>query len=411
MRWLAPLAALTLLLAACGSSKKSSSTTTSSSGGSVTTAGSSGGSANKATGSPITIGFINQEGDPTASYEDWHSGADAAIGYINNELGGIGGHPIAYKFCATKAAAGGDTCANQMVDAKVPMVMGGYVFNTGPMLPLLKSAAIPYISGAGLISADFASDGNHYFLHGGSLGTFLGVVSYLKSSGIKSLAILHSDAPPGVLAAQVVQKGLANVKTQLVPIPATSADMTPIVSSISGQPDAVLLLQGAPLCGSVMKTIADLGYKAQVIVTPGCVAQDVVKVAGKGAEGVMYLSSTTPFSATTDPDIKLLNDSLAKYTSKQPSARAVEGFALVLAIRDIITKAGGASATAATINTTVKNSKNVKQRLAGPYSCNPPPLAKTPAVCNDSVEIWQLKGGASSPVAGGKIFHGADAAG
>ena len=62
----------------------------------------------KAAGDPIVIGFQNPEGDPAGSFPEYRFGAEAAVGYINNELGGIGadlaagkpGRPIKLEVCS-----------------------------------------------------------------------------------------------------------------------------------------------------------------------------------------------------------------------------------------------------------------------------------------------------------------------
>lgn len=44
----------------------------------------------KAEGEPIVIGFQNAEGDPSGSFPEATLGAQAAVEYTNNELGGMG---------------------------------------------------------------------------------------------------------------------------------------------------------------------------------------------------------------------------------------------------------------------------------------------------------------------------------
>ena len=43
---------------------------------------------------PITIGWVNQEGGPTDVGPGATKGADLAVKYLNEKLGGIDGHPV-----------------------------------------------------------------------------------------------------------------------------------------------------------------------------------------------------------------------------------------------------------------------------------------------------------------------------
>src|SRR3954451_10506920 len=58
------------------------------------------GTENKATGSPITLGMLNLESGPVA-FPEYSAAAKAAVAYINDYKGGIGGHPIQLDVCAT----------------------------------------------------------------------------------------------------------------------------------------------------------------------------------------------------------------------------------------------------------------------------------------------------------------------
>ena len=107
------LAAVTIAgLAACSSSNASTSSTSSS--GSDSSAPAASGSASalsttglsqflpgkKATGTPVKVGLINNEGSSASASPNVGDAAVAAAQYANDELGGIAGHPIQVIRCA-----------------------------------------------------------------------------------------------------------------------------------------------------------------------------------------------------------------------------------------------------------------------------------------------------------------------
>src|SRR3954447_26950556 len=111
------LGATTLMLgaAACGGSDKSSSSGASGSSASRNPTAPSGAGLDKAAAqyqsfvggtagkadasqSPFVVGFVNDEGG-VPSFREGSAAADAAVKFVNEKLGGVGGHPLKLKKC------------------------------------------------------------------------------------------------------------------------------------------------------------------------------------------------------------------------------------------------------------------------------------------------------------------------
>src|SRR5699024_9161963 len=90
---------------------------------------------------PIRIGMINMS-DGTPSYPDVAVGADAGASYANAALGGIDGRPIEIVHCNVGAdQASNQKCAQQFAnDDDIGVVVHGYVFGAGFVLPILEAA-------------------------------------------------------------------------------------------------------------------------------------------------------------------------------------------------------------------------------------------------------------------------------
>src|SRR5258708_16011414 len=135
-RWMALILAAVVVLAACSSSgSKATSTTAGGGGGATTTSAVSngyglaytGGTAGKAdsTKAPVVIGYVNEEGGVPA-FPEATQGIDAAVTYVNAELGGIQGHPVQLEKCARQVEADGQRCGTQFAnDNKVQLVITG----------------------------------------------------------------------------------------------------------------------------------------------------------------------------------------------------------------------------------------------------------------------------------------------
>ena len=69
--------------------------------------------------SPITIGWVNQQGGPTDVGPGATKGAELAVKYLNEKLGGIDGHPVKLFKCFTSTSEEqGQTCGQKMVNNK-----------------------------------------------------------------------------------------------------------------------------------------------------------------------------------------------------------------------------------------------------------------------------------------------------
>lgn len=400
-----------LVAAGCGDDDEPDATPSSSapsSDGTTSTLGGDDGTA--AAGEPMTIGFVNQEGDPAGDYSDFHAGVDAGLAYLNEELGGVGGRPLELEFCETRAASGGDVCANELVQAGVPVVLGGYNSHTGPMLPILKSAGIPLISAAALSAGDFPADGNHWAILISTLTGYVSTGQYIAGLEPERLSIIHIDAPPPLQASQTLASAVEAIgaTVQLFPLAANAPDVTPVVSAAGADdPDVIMLAMAPPACGKVMAAIDQLGLDAQVITPPGCIDAASLAAAGSGAAGTRFFSPVEPvITAEPSDDMQAYLDAVED-GGGDPTQRGAEGFATVLTIRAILEEAGGGDATSESIIEYMSSAAGVDVPMGVPFTCEPPPLDQAPAVCADGVRIWEVTADLTAEDAGGSVFTAA----
>src|SRR4051794_41837876 len=104
--WMYSMACLAAaaLLAGCGSSSDGSASKSDATPAATATPDMAAalGTENKATGSPITVGLLNLESGPV-TFPEYSQAAKAAVSYINDYKGGIGGHPGHPHACAAHA--------------------------------------------------------------------------------------------------------------------------------------------------------------------------------------------------------------------------------------------------------------------------------------------------------------------
>ena len=84
------------------------------------------GTKNPAKGTPVKIGFVTDDANDKTDNSIETPVANATVKWLNDYLGGAGGHPITLDRCVDLAEPGkGTDCASQMIADKVAAVVIG----------------------------------------------------------------------------------------------------------------------------------------------------------------------------------------------------------------------------------------------------------------------------------------------
>ncbi|MBS44323.1 MAG: hypothetical protein CMH83_14390 [Nocardioides sp.] len=148
-------------------------------------------------GDAVVIGVQSLDTGAVAYPQNTY-GAEAAIWYVNNKLGGINGAPLEMDLCSGDGTPEtGVKCANDFVASDVPVVFDAYDgTSVGAMTPILKSAEIPIV---GTLAGQGVAEAETYptaFYFSGPLETSaLGMVKILSELGKSSASLAVTDAP------------------------------------------------------------------------------------------------------------------------------------------------------------------------------------------------------------------------
>jgi branched-chain amino acid transport system substrate-binding protein len=390
-----------VMLAACGGS---------SNGGS--------GGGKPASGEPILIGLINQEGVSCCSTPGLREGTEAAVKYINAELNGVGGRPIKLQTCITNSSPESSaSCANQMVEHKVVAVRGGVDFGTAASLPILHAAGIPYVGGSPLLSAEFTSQGV-FALDPGGLGNAGSAVYIADKLKAKRVAILHTDGPGRQLAENFVKqpllnRGIAAANIKMTAEKVDAADVSAAVAAASqGNPDAIVVVFPPPSCARVMQAAAALGVKTPMFYIGLCADPEVLKAAGAAADGVYFF---TPFlnveANADDADVRLYLDKIRTYGPPAVDSASFDlavGFANTMTVYKRLTTLDPASITPATVTAAFRAAVGAPGFMTHAYTCDgKQAIPAFVSLCNTYVRIYQFTGGHYRDMLGDWVSAGA----
>jgi branched-chain amino acid transport system substrate-binding protein len=404
----------------------------------------------KAEGQPFVVGFENPEGDPNGSFPEATLGTQAAVDYINAELGGWGadiqngkaGRPIKLEVCKISISPDdSQRCANELIAKKPDIIISSINF-FGNQLPIFEAAKIPAFVTSPVTIADYTSKWAYAIAGGGGcLGQHTALVQYaavdLKG---KRVAVPWADTPPGVvcyydlenkplmvLAGKV--KGdsklagtIPDLQTIGVPIKPATPDVTPQVTQILDfKPDAIIFSAQGADCWNLVDGLGRLGWtpdKIPLVMSGACVDFDAMKAAGPLAKGISFVtaggSNTNDLATITDPFAKFEAEIFQSKPMQYGMSKAdlykgfgAAGFNSMLALWGLGTRAvaEGQDDTPAAFRDFVAKTKNEHLYGSTPLGCAtaPPPYV---AVCNTINSISKWDGTNLVPVK--DAFSGAD---
>lgn len=393
---IAGVAALSLVAAACSSDDNSNS-------GSGDTAAL--GEENKATGDPVVVGVINEQGSPDSEAQSsmTRAGFEMAAKYANDYLGGIGGRPIELKFCGNKnTAAGATDCANQMVEAGIDAYTMPYSAQEAIIVKILTAAKIPMVLFSSSSTEGLTTPGV-FAISGGYPATLGGFALDAKEQGITNFQHMVIDVPSATGAATQLGGlvfGKAGVKYGVIPVPLGTADFTPLMqSAIDKGADAIGVTGDASFCASWAKAYKSLALTVTKYLISVCTAANVVAEAGDVLEGSRVAASTIK-----GDDAKLYAAIVAKYGTSDidPNPMISNGQASgVQSLLSLVAATSGITGdiNAETIMAKVKTASAVKVPLLSDltFTCDGKAIAMLPNICSAQVQIGVAKADGTVP--------------
>ena len=332
------LTATTLTAAAACSSSSSSSTPSSAwhvrRRGTASAATTSAGLAKylpgkKATGTPVKVGLINNEGSSPVAEPSTGDAAVAAADYANAELGGIGGHPIQVIRCSeNEDVASATACANEMVQDNVAVVDIGTTGLGGTMVPIITKAGIPYVSATGASPAELTTPGT-FMWTGGFPSDLAGMATEAHMHGYKKVTAFVIDTPGALAGAQEIGTPAFKadgVTLTIESVPEAVADATPqVTAGVGDSPGAVAIVADASTCTSVLQALSTVDPTLPVYANTSCLNSSTLTALGSAMNGVKIFGRSD--TESNDPEAELYRYVMAKYyPSANPSGDSVTGY-------------------------------------------------------------------------------------
>jgi branched-chain amino acid transport system substrate-binding protein len=359
----------------------------------------------EAEGQPIRIGMINQENTPLGSFPELRLGAQAAVDFINAELGGVDGRPIELVPCITSfSVEQSQACAQQFAQSDVVAVTGGIDITSNGSIPVLEQNQVPYIGGIPVNLDEMRSPVSFQF-SGGTPGAFAAFAHHAFESGARRVAVAYGDYGPIKAAAQ--EFGVAPLRTRgvevvEVPFPITSTDFLPVLTKAAeGDPDAIFVGAADTSCAPAMKTAHDLGITAQIYLVGSCAAPSIAEEVGEEAAAGRIFNVEGPISST-DREADLYQEVIERHGSPGLPAQsaATVSFRGVMNLYGLLLTVGADDVSRPSLLAAARAARNVPSFDGHPYTCDGRQIPSLPALCAPQQVLTERRDGTLVPVTG-----------
>jgi len=352
----------------------------------------------RATGTPISIGTINQDTGAAGAFPELTTADRTAIDFINTELGGVDGHPIELVACNTQFSPDlSQACAQEMVARNVLAVVGGIdIWGTG--ITTLENNGIPYIGGIP-VSFEAARSKVSFQFSGGIWGAVLGEGQYaLRKHHARRIAIIAADFGPITDAAELGKRALERrgVKVTLISVSPINADMVQALNAAAqSDPDAIVALTADSGCKPTMLTAQQLGLKVPLFYTGACAAPKIVDSVNGAADGAIF--NLEAELDTSNPDNVLYSLIAATYGPKyhyEPLSAGTISFRSMLNLYAVLRSIGADHLSRPAILAEFRAGRNHPSFFGHPYTCDGHQLEGYPAMCSPQQSLGRFDHGA-----------------
>ncbi|MCH5644587.1 MULTISPECIES: ABC transporter substrate-binding protein [unclassified Gordonia (in: high G+C Gram-positive bacteria)] len=374
----------------------------------------SGGSAaengTKASGDAIKIGLFNPSlgavPQPGVTV-----GKNAAVDYINNQIGGINGRPIEIVDCGIDQASPESTsaCATQFQEQGVVAAIDAYNTQSAAALKTLTAAGIPLVGQIPFNLTTGAQTANRVYFGPPPAAFLVGFMQQLKAAGKTSLKLANADLPEAHVVFDQLLKpmgALLGIKVDAIYYPATGPNFTQLASTLADGNPAATGLMTSPMdstCTKLAESLRSINYKGTIFLAA---CTDFISELGDQAVGAQtYSPIWQPPSADSAPEPAKTNLATAqKFIDNQEGNAGFYGygtFSILADFANILNAAKVTDITGPVVLTALKAVKDY-QSFLGPKLANCG-KATSPNCTTEMLLFDVVANNKTQPVTGGFI--------
>jgi branched-chain amino acid transport system substrate-binding protein len=344
-------------------------------------------------GDPIGLAMITQESGP-AALPDSRLAAEAAVRYVNTELGGAAGRPLELQTCVSDGSPEQSSgCANQLLEKHPVAFVGETELGTAGSVPIIEKAGVPLVGAAGVTpELVFSHDAFAFGLD--AVGDWSGWTKYLATDGkAKTINVINIDIPAAPVFEKVIRSvaqanGAKVAKVVSLPLAATDAS----AQMAAGNPDVIMAVSSAQLCVPVAQAHQSIAPQAKLFLPGICGSPQTISAAGSAMDSALVgVGGLNPYD-TKQADVASYRRALATYGKGVPLSQfAANAFTAVMNLKAVIDKLGATGVTPGTITNAIRSGSNVPSFMTDTYTCDAK-VVSSPVTCVRGRRVLEVKG-------------------
>jgi branched-chain amino acid transport system substrate-binding protein len=348
---------------------------------------------------PVTIGWVNQQGGSQSIGPLATNGAQIAVKYINTELGGINGHPLALSTCFIRSAEEeGTTCGQQFLANKsISVIDEGAVAigdqslqsTIGSAKPVIVGVAVTPIDGSKNTNVVLFGDATHVL---GPFGPYATQVLHAKTAALVYPNIAGITVGAAAIASSLEKVG---VTVKKVGYDESQTDLIgPLTSAGAQTADLVIPYSDSSGCVNLAKGLKQLGITdaKKILSAPLCL--NGLVAAGLGGDFPIwsYAIASSLYGDPTDPGMPAYMKVMAKYGTPAvaPDPWVIVTFGQILTTARFLNQIGYGHITPSSVLSKAKSFTGPVALGAPALQCGKYPTA--PGICNDRTQFFLYKG-------------------
>ncbi|MDP9465177.1 MAG: ABC transporter substrate-binding protein [Actinomycetota bacterium] len=341
--------------------------------------------------------MISQESGP-AALPDSRLAAEAAVAFVNAELGGAAGRPLKLESCVTDGSPEqSSACANTLLEKSPVAFVAESELGTAGSVPIIDAAGVPLVGVAG-VTPELVGSKNASAFGLDAVGDWAGWTKYLTTDGgAVKINLLNIDIPAAPVFEAVVRSvAEANGATldKVVSLPLTATDVSSQMAAVSqGDPDFIMAVTSAQLCVPVSQAHASIAASTKLFLPGICGSPQTLDAGGSSIDGAYIgFGSLNPYD-TTEGDVATFRRALDTYATDVPLSQfAGNAFTAVINLKNVIDGLDAGSVTADAIGAAVRAGVDVPSFMTDNYTCDER-LALSPVTCSRGRRVFQVQGG------------------
>ena len=356
--------------------------------------------------SPIKIGYFNQQGGAVVVSDTNVTGINAAIKFVNEQAGGIGGHPLEVVTCyIANTEEEGQQCGQQFAnDASIVAIETGPTFIGTESFYAAIADSKPVVAGVSVSPADTVQK-TAAVLFGGAKYILAPYATFARDTlGVKSAALVYPEGAgqDDGAAGQASAFKAAGIPVKVVSYPANTPDLTvPLLAAGAQNVDLVMPVINPNDCVKFAEATRQLGIPDEkVLASPICINGDVAAGLGGDLPKWLYAVASSLSIDPTDPSVPPYTDILkAQGLDKSiGDPWVLVGFGQMMTLAKWLNDIGPDKISTDSIVGEMKAFK-------GPLILGSPVLqcgkySEAPGVCNDFTQFYKYNGNNEWKLAG-----------